>query len=477
MDIHKTLREKFGFEHFRPGQEAVIRDVIAGKDTLAILPTGVGKSLCYQLPAYGLGGAVLIVSPLVALMEDQVAIMKRNGEKRVVALNSFLSFKEKKRILDEVGRYKFIFISPEMLLQKNVSTRLRTIQLSLIVVDEAHCISQWGFDFRPDYLRIGELFGQFNRPGVLALTATADDKVVADIIHYLQLQAPAIHRQSLDRPNISYAVIKVDNEWMKTEWVKERVMETRGPGIIYAASRKRADELAVILQQLGIAVASYHAGKEQEDRAFIQEQFITGEISWICATNAFGMGIHKDDIRQVIHEHVPQAIASYIQEVGRAGRDGEQSAATLLFTADDERRMRFIVQDDIPQESEIRHYVGQLAENIPHDEAAEMARISETGQRVIDYYRERMSIEDVIQQMAELVRDKEAQLQIMLRLVHSERCLRQEILAFFGEHYTMKPTYCCSVCGTAGGLVVNQQQQVIDKPLLDWQDRLTQLLG
>jgi ATP-dependent DNA helicase RecQ len=478
MDIYKTLIEKFGFEQFRPGQEAVIRDVIAGKDTLAILPTGMGKSLCYQLPAYGLEGAVLIVSPLVALMEDQVAIMKRNGEKRVVALNSFLSYSEKKRIMAELGLYKFIFISPEMLLQKNVITLLRNSHLSLIVVDEAHCISQWGFDFRPDYLRIGELFGEHNRPGILALTATADDKVTADIIHYLRLQSPAIHRQSLDRPNISYSIVKVDNEMVKTEWVKERVMGTIDPGIIYVASRKRADDLAFILKELGMSVASYHAGKDQEDRAFIQEQFITGEISWVCATNAFGMGIHKDDIRQVIHEHVPQAIASYIQEVGRAGRDGGQSAATLLFTADDERRMRFIVQDDIPQESEIRHYIGQLAENISQDEAAETARISETGKRVIDYYRERMSIEDVIQRMTELVRDKEAQLQIILRLVHSEKCIRDEILAFFGEHCKIKPTYCCSVCGTADGLWVNQQKrQVIDKPMLDWKDRLTKLLG
>ncbi|WP_318617312.1 ATP-dependent DNA helicase RecQ [Sporosarcina sp. YIM B06819] len=478
MDIDKILHEKFGFEQFRPGQEAVIRDVITGKDTLAILPTGVGKSLCYQLPAYVLPGTVLIVSPLVALMEDQVAIMKKNGEKRVVALNSFLSFSNKKRILAELGRYKFIFISPEMLLRKNMVMLLRTLELSLIVVDEAHCISQWGFDFRPDYLRIGELFGQLNRPSVLALTATADDKVVADIIQYLQLQSPAIHRQSLDRPNISYSIIKVDNETLKTEWIKERVTETVGPGIIYVASRKRADELAVTLRELGVSVASYHAGKEQEDRAFIQEQFITGEMSWICATNAFGMGIHKDDIRQVIHEHVPQAIAGYIQEVGRAGRDGEQSAATLLFTPDDEGRMRFIVQDDIPQEWEIRHYESCIAENIPAEEAAERAQISETGKRVIDYYRERMPIEEVIQRMAELIQDKEVQLQKILRLVRSERCIREEILLFFGEYCDSSPEFCCSVCGTADGLWLERQKPIVsDKPKLDWEKRLTKLLG
>ncbi len=478
MDIHKTLKEKFGFEQFRAGQEDVIRDVIAGKDTIAILPTGMGKSLCYQLPAYLLDGTVLIISPLVALMEDQVAIMKRNGEKRVVALNSFLSYSDKNRIIDELGRYKFIFISPEMLLQKNVTAQLRTSNISLWVVDEAHCISQWGFDFRPDYLRIGELFEGMERPGILALTATADDKVKSDICRYLQLQAPIIHQQSLDRPNISYSIIKMDNGMMKTDWIKSRLLNTPGPGIIYVASRKRADELSSLLQEQGVSVASYHAGKDQEDRAFIQEQFITGEISWICATNAFGMGIHKDDIRQVIHEHVPQAIAGYIQEVGRAGRDGEQSQATLLFGADDEGRTRFIVQDDIPQEIEIRHYDRLLGDNVPPAEAAELARISETGKRVIDYYVERMPIEDVITRMDELMRDKEAQLQTMLRLVHSNRCIREEILHFFDEKNVKKPQFCCSVCGTGDvPWPASQKPIVFDKRMMDWEERLTGLLG
>ncbi|MFJ7933424.1 RecQ family ATP-dependent DNA helicase [Sporosarcina sp. NPDC096371] len=475
MDIHKILKERFGFGQFRPGQEEVIRNVLAGKDTLAILPTGMGKSLCYQLPAYLLDGTVLIVSPLVALMEDQVAIMKRNGEKRVVALNSFLSYTEKKRILTELGNYKFVFISPEMLMQKNVVKRLQDIRLALLVVDEAHCISQWGFDFRPDYLRLGELFEEFHRPTILALTATADDQVTTDIIQYLRLRLPVILRQSLDRPNISYAIVKVDDERMKTDWIKERLVTTASPGIIYVASRKRADELAAILQGVGVSVASYHAGKEQEDRAFIQEQFIAGEISWICATNAFGMGIHKNNIRQVIHEHVPQAIASYIQEVGRAGRDGKQSAATLLFSPADEGRMRFILQEDIPQESEIRHYASLLAEQIPVDVAAGEARISETNQRVINYYRERMSIDGVIQQMAQQKYKKEAQLQKMLRFVHSEKCLREELLAFFGEQCDVVPNSCCSVCGTVDELWA--EPLMLDKKIVSWEQRLTQLLG
>lgn len=478
MDIHNILKDKFGFERFRPGQEEVIRDVIAGKDSIAILPTGMGKSLCYQLPAYASTGTVLIVSPLVALMEDQVAIMKRNGEKRVVALNSFLSYSEKNRILEEMSSYKFIFISPEMLLQKNVADKLSTIRLSLIVVDEAHCISQWGFDFRPDYLRIGEFFGKVDRPNVLALTATADNKVVSDISKYLRLQSPAIHRHSLDRPNISFSIIKVEAQLTKTEWIRERVGKTIGPGIIYVSSRKRADELTLSLKSDGVSAASYHAGMEQEDRAFIQEQFLSGEVEWICATNAFGMGIHKNDIRQVIHEHFPQSIAGYIQEVGRAGRDGGFSAATLLYSANDERRTRFIIQEDMPREEEIRHFDKLLAEKMPQDEAAAMAGLSETGKRVVEYYFERMSLESTISHMNELLNEKEEQVQIMLRIIHSETCIRESVLAFFEEKSVLRPISCCSICGLSDDQWISDQQVLKTERLpFDWEERLTMLLG
>lgn len=477
MDLYKVLKDQFGFEQFRPGQEAVISHVLAGNDTIAILPTGMGKSLCYQLPAYLLSGTVLIVSPLVALMEDQVAIMKKNGEKRVVALNSFLTHREKNRMIGDLAKYKFIFISPEMLGRHQVLQQLRAIDLALIVVDEAHCVSQWGFDFRPDYLRIGTFFQGLKRPVILALTATADDKVTNDIRSYLQLTSPVIHRESVDRPNISYNMLQVDNDAEKTEWIKTRLLSTTGPGIIYVSSRKRADTLAGVLQESGIAAAAYHAGKGQEDRAFIQEQFINGELSWICATNAFGMGIHKDDIRQVIHEHIPATIAGYVQEVGRAGRDGKQSVVTLLHAPEDIPKTRFIMQDDIPQEEEIRYYEKLLGENKQADEAAEWARISETGKRIIDYYRERMSLEEVIAQMRELIRDKERQLEQMVRIVHTEQCVREQLLAYFGERKTWQPEFCCSNCDHAQPLL--EKSLVMPnstKTLMSWEERLNLLL-
>lgn len=478
MDIHVILKDRFGFEQFRTGQEEVIRDVIAGNDTIAILPTGVGKSLCYQLPGYTLSGLVLIISPLVSLMEDQVAIMKKNGEKRVVALNSFLSFKEKNRIMEDLFAYKFIFISPEMLLQPAVSNKLERIELSLLVVDEAHCISQWGFDFRPDYLRISQFLKRSNRPNVLALTATADNKVVKDIIHYLHLNAPSIHRTSLDRPNISFSIFKMDAQNAKSKWIKERVQRTKGPGIIYVSSRKRADELASILLNEGVSIASYHAGMEQADRAFIQEQFVSGEIRWICATNAFGMGIHKNDIRQVIHEHLPATIAGYIQEVGRAGRDGEPSAATLLYTPEDEGKTRFIIQEDLPDEEEIRRYSGLLATTISGDEAAIMAGLSETGRRVVDYYLERLSVENTVIRLQEIRQEKEAQVRKMLQIIHSNICIRKEILSFFDEELMTQPNFCCSVCGldSAGWLLENDIKNFERQPM-DWRLRLEELLG
>ena len=478
MDIQTVLKERFGFSQFRPGQEAVIRDVIRGKDTVAVLPTGSGKSLCYQLPAYTLNGTVLIVSPLVALMEDQVAFMKRNGEKQVVALNSFLTYHDRNRIMEQLASYKFIFISPEMLLQNNVVEKLKSLNLALVVVDEAHCISQWGFDFRPDYLRMGELFEQMNRPNILALTATADDQVLQDITQYLRLEDTSIHKHSLDRPNISYSIKQMNAEHEKTAWIIERSKTTMGPGIIYVASRKRADGLAALLNEQSVSAASYHAGMEQEDRMFIQEQFLIGEIEWICATNAFGMGIHKSNIRQVIHENLPATISGYTQEVGRAGRDGELSAATLLFTPEDSRKVRFIVQEDLPQEAAVRHFNGLVGEQVSPVEAARLAGLSETGKRVTEYYLERMSVEETVSRLKEQSFEKERQLQKMLQIVKSEKCIRESVLNNFGETITTSQSSCCSVCDNIDNeWIINTKSSDLTRELLGWAERLTQLLG
>lgn len=478
MDLNRILLERFGYEHFRPGQEAVIRLVLDKQDTIAILPTGMGKSLCYQLPGSIMEGSVLIISPLVSLMEDQAMRMRRNGEKRVIALNSFLPFSERQRIIGQLQNYKFIFTSPEMLSQDSFSRQLDRLPISFVVVDEAHCISQWGFDFRPDYLRIGDFLKRNGRPSLLALTATADEKVLNDIKQYLRMENPIVERHSLDRPNISYSVLEVHSVNEKTAWIKERVTQTTGPGIIYASSRKRADELAVELQIEGVAAQSYHAGKEQDDRAIIQEQFLNGELEWISATNAFGMGVHKDDVRQVIHDHLPSTVAAYVQEVGRAGRDGRLAAATLLYMPADEQTTSFIIQSDMPTEEEIRHYYKMMSEGYLQSEAAELASLTETGKRVIDYYMERYPLEEIVIRLHELSDEKKEQLQQMIRLVRDDECIRQRALSYFGETSRSKPDACCSNCGLES--VEWLRKRTLERRTIDrvsWDERISNLLG
>lgn len=478
MIVHQTLKEKFGYDSFRIGQEEVIRDVLREKSQIAILPTGSGKSLCFQLPAYLMEGTVLIISPLVALMEDQVAILKQQGEKRVAALNSFHSYRERERILAHLEDYKFIFISPEMLTVLKVAHKIQRTHIAFIVVDEAHCISQWGFDFRPDYLRISEFLKTLSNPAILALTATANEKVIADITKYLNLMAPSIHSYSLDRPNISYTICKMESEEEKTNWLVTRLEQSTGPGIIYVASRKRADELASLLKSKGESVASYHAGMEQEDRAFVQAQFLNGDVAWICATNAFGMGIHKDNVRQVIHEHIPSTVANYVQEIGRAGRDGKLSTTTLIYTMDDIRKARFMIEEGYPNEGEIRYFHRLYTEGKSAHEAAQLVGISETGKRILEYYCERVSVQETIEQINKQNVEKEKSLQQMFHLITEELCIRAQLLKFFGEKLEGKREVCCGNCQPIHikTLDLTKCKQNARK-LNDWAERLTQLLG
>lgn len=478
MNLHNALKRHFGYAEFRPGQQAVVEHVLHGRDTIALLPTGMGKSLCYQLPGYLMEGTVLIISPLVSLMEDQVMQMKRNGEKRVIALNSSLVYEQRQKVFQQLADFKFIFTSPEMLSQVYVVEALRKMKLAFIVIDEAHCISQWGFDFRPDYLRIREFLSAIKRPGVLALTATADQQVLEDIPVYLQMENPIIERQSLDRPNIAYSIVQLESISAKTEWIKQRLLSTTGQGIVYASSRKRADELALHLQAFGVKVQSYHAGKEQDDRSIIQDQFLNGEIDWVCATNAFGMGVHKENVRQVIHDQLPATIAGYIQEVGRAGRDGQQSVATLLYTPADERLTNFIIHTDLPSEEEIIHYVELLRKGEKHMTSARFSGLTDTAIRVIEYYKERYSTEEMILKFRELALEKDEQLKKMLALVQSTTCLRQTILAYFDENMVTTLENCCSVCGLSEMEWLSKIVQKDDyQQKQRWDERITSLLS
>lgn len=288
MELTELLKTKFHYDHFRPGQQDIIETLLSGKSVLGMLPTGSGKSLCYQLPGYLLDGTVIIISPLISLMEDQVTQLQRLGEKRVVALNSLLSSWEKQWILNEAHKYKFIFMSPEMFLSSRVQETLQRMKISLVVVDEAHCISQWGIDFRPEYLKLTDGIKFVGGSLVLALTATATKAVREDIQRLLFGNKAQEFIYSVERPNISYFVYQED----KLKKLLELVKSLDGSGIIYCATRKKVEELYQVLKKKH-AVAYYHGGLSGQERRVLQQQFLTGDLQLLIATNALEWGLTK----------------------------------------------------------------------------------------------------------------------------------------------------------------------------------------
>ena len=336
------LKRYFGYDQFRPLQEEVISNVLNGEDSLVIMPTGGGKSLCYQLPALRLEGLTLVVSPLIALMKDQVDSLKGIGI-RAEFLNSTLSYNEMSRVRGEAmrGELKILYVSPERLALDTFRSFLSNLKVSLVAVDEAHCISEWGHDFRPDYRELGALRRSMSDVPFIALTATATPRVRDDIVTQLGLKSPPRFVASFNRANLTYEVRPKRNAFAQlTEFLEERRDQA---AIIYCHSRKETEELAVDLQQLGIRARAYHAGMDAEMRRRTQEGFITGEFPIVVATIAFGMGIDKPDVRLVVHYSIPKSLESYYQETGRAGRDGLPSDCILLYSYGDKSRQEFFI--------------------------------------------------------------------------------------------------------------------------------------
>jgi len=477
MELEQILAKQFGYTAFRPGQKEVIEAILEGKDVIALLPTGMGKSLCYQLPGYILHKPVLIVSPLLSLMQDQVEELKRFGEKRVVALNSFLTVSEKRYVLHFLEQFRFIFTSPEMLLQQQVQDKLSQMQLGLIVVDEAHCISQWGFDFRPDYLRIGQWFSQANRPPVLALSATATNKVVNDIRDTLSLDSPFEFLYNVDRSNIHLGRVVFEDREDKVHWIIQHIKETAGPGILYMSSRKRAEQYSEVLIQAGIRAAAYHAGFGAEDRQFIQQQFIDGELDWIVATNAFGMGINKSDIRQVIHETMPANVENYMQEIGRAGRDGHPALAILLYCDDDVELAKFVVTGDLPTSGHVDRYQELLNQQIQPSQMLKNGELSETAFRVLDYWLQQETMEQVKVRLNHLALEKYRAVNEMQKITQTKDCIRKQLVGYFGQELLKKPENCCENCGINYD-EINKARLKEEKKIemIPWKSRLKQLL-
>jgi len=342
------LKETFGHVDFRRGQQEAIEAILAGKDALVVMPTGAGKSLCYQLPAMYMSGVTIVVSPLIALMKDQVDDLTDRGLSATF-INSSISSSEINNRLSDVarGKYKLLYIAPERFYDKNFVSALRGMNVSLFAVDEAHCISEWGHDFRPSYLRLKEAIEAIGRPPVVALTATATPDVRDDIVRALNLDNPFILVTGFDRPNLNYGVFRA-SPTDKIEKVLSLVQKVAGPAIVYAGTRDAVDNLREILEVNDVSVVSYHAGMDKDEREESQRRFMKDEVRVMVATNAFGLGIDKSNIRLVVHLDLPGTIESYYQEAGRAGRDGLPSYAVLLYHPSDRYLREFFLEGENP---------------------------------------------------------------------------------------------------------------------------------
>ena len=378
----RLLQETFGYQGFRPGQEELIHRVLAKENVLGIMPTGGGKSICYQLPALLLPGVTLVVSPLIALMKDQVDALVDNGISATF-LNSSLSASENQSRLKDLaqGRYKLLYVAPERLQGGELVRLLSRMEVSLIAVDEAHCISQWGHDFRPSYLELPRLLASFSGElPVIALTATATPQVAQDIQQLLQIPTENLVQTSFQRENLAFSVVKESPDTFLLEYLR---MNQASAGILYCATRKEVEKQYQRLRQTGVKVGRYHGGLSEQERTRNQEDFIYDRIQVMVATNAFGMGIDKSNVRFVIHQQIPGNLESYYQEAGRAGRDGGPSEAILLYS---------------PQDIQIQHYFIQQSEG------------------------------DLAYKQQEYLKLRE-----MNQYAHTQMCLQRYILRYFGE--------------------------------------------
>ncbi|WP_304064277.1 RecQ family ATP-dependent DNA helicase [Pedobacter glucosidilyticus] len=354
MTIHEILKQYWGYDSFRPLQEDIVTAVLNKNDTLALLPTGGGKSICFQVPAMAMPGICIVVSPLIALMKDQVENLQKKGI-NAIAIISGMGKREIDIALDNCiyGPVKFLYISPERLATDLVRERIKHMKVNLFAVDEAHCISQWGYDFRPPYLQLTAIRTLHPEVPMLALTASATEQVQADIMQKLDFKHPKVFRKSFERTNLSYSVLNLENKLQKLIEICQKVP---GSGIVYVKTRKDTVEIAKYLYQYGISASYYHAGLDADARSKSQQMWISSQLRIMVATNAFGMGIDKPDVRLVIHYEMPESLEAYYQEAGRAGRDEQKAFAVLLYQKIDKLLFEKRFEQNFPPLEEVRRY-------------------------------------------------------------------------------------------------------------------------
>ena len=406
-DLREHLQNLFGLDEFRPSQREVIEDVLRGKDVLCVMPTGAGKSLCYQLPAAVSGGLTIVVSPLISLMEDQVQQLRDEGIPATV-INSSLSPGMRREAMAQVreGFNGLLYVAPERFFAADFAALLETLRPKLFAVDEAHCVSQWGHDFRPEYLLLGEVRRKLGSPPCVALTATATEDVRSDIVHQLGLSEPTVVVTGFDRPNLRYQCRYIAKAREKDAELVRVLSQEPGSSIVYCATRKAVDEVTGLLGHnlKDRPVFGYHAGMEQSARTANQEAFMSTPRAVAVATNAFGMGINKPDIRLVVHYQIPGTVEAYYQEAGRAGRDGLQSRCLLLYSFQDRKIQEFLIDK-----------TGE--DNLAADPAV----------------------------IAELKRHAHEKLELVVRYAQTHRCRRQMILDYFGDPAPVENCHC-DVC-------------------------------
>jgi ATP-dependent DNA helicase RecQ len=469
--VLRAAREVLGFESLRPGQGEAVQSVLAGRDTLAVLSTGSGKSAIYQLAGLFIEGATLVISPLIALQRDQVEGL-RDEALGAAHLNSSLSESERAQTLADLAddALEFLFLAPEQLANAEVLDELATARPSLVVIDEAHCISEWGHDFRPDYLRLGTAIETLGHPTVLALTATAAPPVREEIVERLGLRDPEVIVRGFDRPNIDLAVERFHDERRQHEALLERIAGAPKPGIVYAATRRATEDLAEALRERGVDATAYHAGLKASERESAQERFMDSEVDVIVATTAFGMGVDKPDVRFVFHAHVPESVDSYFQEVGRAGRDGEPSEAVLFYRPEDLGLRRFFAGSGhvgVDELSEVAEAVDRARDPIEPSELQERTDLSQSKLATAVSRLEDVGavevlptghvarppgappVEDAVQEALETEENRReferSRLEMMRAFAETRGCRREFVLSYFGEPFEA-PCGRCDNC-------------------------------